>query len=273
MPRCRPARFGQIRLRFHRERLQVERAEYEKLDLAEDRMWWFTAMHRNLLVLAGRARVGSADLPILDAGCGTGGLLALLAGEYPDTAIFGLELDAEACRRAAAKGLLPVCTGSVNDLPFADGSLSTIFSADVLCHRGVDEARALRQFHRCLAGDGWLVLNLPAYRWLLSQHDAAVHNIRRYTASGLCRLLRAAGFHPVHVSYWNAMLFPLMALTRKVARARGGSGSDVKSYPAPIDLLCRCITGIETALLRRGVRFPFGGSVLAVAAKKGASDA
>lgn len=68
------------------------------------------------------------------------------------------------------------------------------------------------------------------------------------------------------------MLFPLMALTRKVAGGRGSSGSDVKSYPAPIDLLCRWITDIETALLRRGMRFPFGGSVLAVATKKDASD-
>jgi SAM-dependent methyltransferase len=248
----------------------VERSEYEKLDIAEDRMWWFAAMHRNLLVLARRVPVGSADLPILDAGCGTGGFLGRLAQEYRNETIFGLDLDYSACLRAAAKSGRPVCVGSVNEIPFPDGSLAAIFSADVLCHGGVDERRALRQFHRCLAENGWLILNLPAYRWLLSRHDAAVHNVRRYTASGLSRLLQAIGFHPVHVSYWNTLLFPMMAITRKLIGGDHGGGSDVKPYPAPIDLLCRYIAGIETVLLRRGVRFPFGGSVLAIATKKGA---
>jgi 2-polyprenyl-3-methyl-5-hydroxy-6-metoxy-1,4-benzoquinol methylase len=50
----------------------VERSEYEKLDIAEDRMWWFAAMHRNLLLLTRRVPVATATLPILDAGCGTG---------------------------------------------------------------------------------------------------------------------------------------------------------------------------------------------------------
>ena len=246
----------------------MERSEYEKLDIAEDRMWWFAAMHRNLLLLTRRVPVATATLPILDAGCGTGGFLARLAQEYRGKAIFGLELDRDACARAAAKAMQPICAGSVNQIPFRDGSLAAIFSADVLCHSRVDESRALRQFHRCLAEYGWLVLNLPAYRWMLSRHDAAVHNVRRYTASGLCHLLRATGFRLVYLTYWNTMLFPFMAIARKLIVTNTRKESDVKDYSRLIDLLCRWTTGIETALLRRGLRFPFGGSVLAIAAKK-----
>jgi len=253
--------------------LQVERSEYEKLSIVEDRMWWFVAMHRNLLALARRTPIRKANLPILDAGCGTGGFLGRLAQEYRDKAIFGLELDLFACTRAGAKSARPVCAGSVNEMPFRDGSFAAIFSADVLCHCSVDERRALRQFHRCLSEDGWLVLNLPAYHWMLSGHDVAVHNIRRYTAAGLSRLLQAIGFHPIYVSYWNAILFPLMTITRKLLAGSNGAGSDVKPYPPLIELICRWVTAIETALLQRGWRFPFGGSVLAIAAKKGASDA
>jgi hypothetical protein len=62
-----------------------------------------------------------------------------------------------------------------------------------------------------------------------------------------------------------------MTITRKLFGGSYRAASDVKPYPPPIDLLCRGVTGIETALLRRGLRFPFGGSVLAMAAKKGAS--
>lgn len=251
----------------------MERAEYDKLDQVEDRMWWFAAMHRNMLALVRQAPVGTATLPILDAGCGTGGFLARLAENYRDKAILGLELDPVACRRAAAKSGRPVCVGSVNQLPFSDGSLGAIFSADVLCHCGVDERGALRQFYRCLAEEGWLILNLPAYRWMLSRHDAAVHNMRRYTATGVRKLLQADGFHPVYVSYWNAVLFPLMAITRKLFSRGCNGASDVRRYPAAIDLICRAATGIETVLLRRGIRLPLGGSVLAIAAKRGASHA
>jgi SAM-dependent methyltransferase len=252
----------------------VERSEYDKLDRAEDRMWWFAAIHRNLLLSTRRveqraARAGRECRPILDAGCGTGGFLARLAARYPERTVVGLDADVAACGRAAAKSGRPVCAGSVDALPFSDSSLAAIFSADVLCHRNVDEARALRQFHRCLAEGGWLVLNLPAYRWLLSRHDIAVHNIRRYTQARLSAQLRLAGFCPVYTSYWNAVLFPLMVLTRKLLPGRRGEGSDVHAYARPIEALCRAAMAIEGGLLRAGIRLPFGGSVVAVARKEG----
>lgn len=245
----------------------MERHEYEKLDQVEDRMWWFAALHQNVLMLAGRLRLDTFRRPILDAGCGTGGLLLQLAGRYPAAALLGLDRDPLACARAAAKSARPVCAGSVNELPFADAALAAIFSADVLCHDGVDERDALRQFRRCLAENGWLILNLPAYSWMLSRHDIAVANTRRYTASRLRRLLHTAGFRPVFVSYWNALLFPLMVVTRKFFPGNPAAASDVRLFPRPVDMLCRAATSLELALLRVGLRLPFGGSILVVAAR------
>ena len=247
----------------------MERLEYEKLDQAEDRMWWFAATHRNLLTLSQpRLSREVAGRPILDAGCGTGGLLARLAAYHPQRNVLGLDADPRACARAAAKSARPVCAGSVNALPFEEGAFAAIFSADVLCHRGVDERGALLQFHRCLAEDGWLVLNLPAYRWMLSRHDAAVHNVRRYTLRGVSRLLRSAGFRPVYTTYWIAVLFPLMVITRKLLPSHQRAGSDVTVYPRLIDALGRLATSFETAFLRAGFILPYGGSILAIAAKQ-----
>ena len=65
-------------------------------------------------------------------------------------------------------------------------------------------------------------------------------------------------------SYWNFVLFPIMVLTRKLLPG-GGDASDVKSYPAPIEALCRAATGFECALLQGGWRFPFGRSLIAIA--------
>ena len=68
------------------------------------------------------------------------------------------------------------------------------------------------------------------------------------------------------------MLFPMMVITRKLLPGDRGATSDVELYPRPLDVLCRAATGIESALLRAGMRFPFGGSVLAVAAKRGPAN-
>lgn len=237
-------------------------------------MWWFAALHSNLLLLCRRmAMSGAATAPLLDAGCGTGGLLARLAGGWPDRTAIGLDADPLAAARASAKSGCPVCAGSVDALPFADAAFGAIISADVLCHQGVDEDRALAQFHRVLRDGGLLILNLPAYSWLLSRHDAAVANARRYTRRGISRKLADAGFRPIFASYWNAVLLPVMVLTRKLLPARGTAGSDVRLYPAPLETLCRLATGIETALLRRGFSLPCGGSIVAVARKLAVPEA
>jgi SAM-dependent methyltransferase len=250
----------------------MERSEYDKLDRVENRMWWFAARNRNVLMLSRRLSSKPGYWPTLDAGCGTGGFLARLAADEPDRALIGLDIDSFACQRAAAKSACPLCAGSVNGLPFPDGVFSVVFSLDVLCHRDVDERRALLQIHRCLAEHGSLIVNLPAYQWMLSRHDAAVHNVRRYTTESLARILNAAGFRCVYATYWNTLLFPVMAITRKLLSRRTRATSDVTPYSNPVDALCRAITAFETLLLQAGLRFPFGGSVLALAAKKAAVD-
>jgi SAM-dependent methyltransferase len=243
----------------------MDPAEYDKLDRLEDRMWWFTAAHANLLMLAQRFGSVAGPCRILDAGCGTGGLLAKLATRTEAHTVIGLDADETACARARAKSARPVCRGSVNALPFLDAAFSTIVSADVLCHRDVDEVQALRQFRRCLMPGGVLVLNLPAYRWMLSRHDAAVYNVRRYTCRSVAQLLHDAGFRVLYASYWNIVLFPLMVIARKLLPSRGAA-SDVRPYSGPMEALGRAATALERLFLRAGGRFPFGGSLVAVAA-------
>ncbi|HKS89542.1 MAG TPA: class I SAM-dependent methyltransferase, partial [Stellaceae bacterium] len=107
----------------------MERIEYLRLDEAEDGMWWFAALHANLALLLRAFGAGPEVGPLLDAGCGTGGLLARLALAFPERAALGLDAEPAACTRAAAKSGRPVCAGSVNALPFADGSFAAIVSA------------------------------------------------------------------------------------------------------------------------------------------------
>jgi SAM-dependent methyltransferase len=239
----------------------VEAREYERLAQAEDAMWWFRGLHANLLAALRNERVEAAA--ILDAGCGTGGFLARLAATFPGATTVGLELDPDAAGVARRKSGCPVCVGSVERLPFADGRFEAVVSADVLCHAGVDEQGALAALRRSLRPGGILVLNLPAYRWLYSGHDAAVANARRYGRHEVELMLRESGFARVRARYWNTFLFPLMVLRRKLWRT---AGSDVALLPAPLERLFAAVIALECRFAAQR-RLPFGGSILAVAVK------
>jgi SAM-dependent methyltransferase len=241
----------------------VTPSEYEKLAAVEERMWWFRALHVALLFALSRALPAPASA-VLDAGCGTGGLLWRLGAALPRARIVGLDLDAGAAALARARSRRPICVGSIDRLPFADGVFDAVLSADVLCHRGVNEPASLAELRRCLKPGGVLVLNLPAYAWLYSAHDVAVDNARRYGRAELRRLLVAAGFAAVEARYWNSLLFPLMVLRRKLGR-RGGS--EVGLLPAPVERIFGAIMALEGRLRRVGLALPFGGSILATAVK------
>ena len=235
------------------------------MDRLEDGMWWYAGLRAHLLFFLRQALADTQYPLVLDAGCGTGGLLRILDHVMPRFCVIGLDADERACVSARMKSRYPVCVGSVNAMPFTENTFTAIVSADVLCHRNVDDAQALLNFYRCLASGGTLVLNLPAYQWLYSAHDRAVYTSRRYTRTRVHELLRAAGFTRVRTTYWNTFLFPLMVLRRMLTRTK--DGSDVVEYPRPVNLTFRAIMHLESALLQLGFTLPFGGSVLAFAVK------
>jgi SAM-dependent methyltransferase len=236
----------------------MEPAEYDLMDAAEDRMWWYRALHVRicdaLQDVSGR---------VLDAGCGTGGLLAALGAQRPELVRFGIEWDARAAIRTRGKSGAIVARGTVNALPFADGCFDAAVSADVLCHAAVDPATALAELKRVLQPGGRLVVNMPAYQWMASAHDRRVHNVRRLTVAKTAAMLRQAGFGRVDARYWNGLLLPLMIIQRKIL-ARGDAVSDVAPFPPWLDTKLHGMTEFE-----RRLRFPLpvGGSVLAIAEK------
>ncbi len=239
----------------------MEPAAYALMDAAEAGMWWYRAAHARVLD-ALRARPGAPG-PLLDAGCGTGGLMRRVAEELPTLAPVGLDFMPDAALRAARKSGRPVTAGDTNRLPFPDASFGAAVSIDVICHAGVDPAIALAELFRVLRPDGTLVLNLPAYDWLRSAHDVRVHNARRFTARGATRLLQQAGFVRITARYWYGLLLPLMVLQRKVLQRRPDAPSDVTEFPPWVDATLHAVSELERRIAPV-LPMPAGGSVLLV---------
>lgn len=240
--------------------------EYRKMADVEDVMWYYRALHRNVaMALHGVAGPGAE---VLDAGCGTGGLMRHLAVTEPGWRLQGLDFSPLACELARERAGVPVTLGSVTALPFGAAEFDAIVSCDVVCQ--VEEpGRALAEFRRVLRPGGAVVLTMPAYRWMYSYHDRQVGNLRRYSRGELLGLLRAGGLRPVWSGYWNMLPFPLAVLRRKVFPAPEGQ-SDVRLYPAAVEGTFDAMMRLEHRWLAAGSPLPFGSSVIAVARTAGA---
>jgi SAM-dependent methyltransferase len=251
---------------FPGEATFVERAEYEHMHAVEDRMWWYRGLRRlvadQLARALERTRAGG---PVLDAGCGTGGMLRVLGPAVAGRPTVGLEYDPVAAGMAKAKADRPVLSGSVNEMPIGGGTLGAYVSLDVLCHANVDPVLALKEAHRCLGPGAIAIFNLPAYSWMLSAHDRRVHNARRFTRGEARALIAAPGFRILRASYWNTLLFPLMLVHRLVER--GDAESDVRDYPRWLDAFFSTALAIERAVIGAGLSLPFGGSLMIVAVR------
>ncbi len=242
----------------------MEQQEYTTLATVEPTHWWHGGMRAITASTLNRLYGPRRDLRILDAGCGTGGNMRFLQ-QYGD--VVGLDLAAEALALNHAPS--PLTRGSVLSLPFVDEHFDLVTSFDVLYHRQVpDEVVALREFHRVLRSGGWLLLRMPAYAFLYSKHDRAVHTRRRYTTAEVADIVTQAGFFVGQCTYINTLLFPLALMQRLLEKAvptLEQQQSDLALPAPPINTLLRMPMLLESLWLQTGKSLPFGLSILCVA--------
>lgn len=236
----------------------------------EDEMWFYRALHahieRELMRTLGDSAANDRSLKILDAGCGTGGLIRRLEKKYSTWQWTGVDIEPLACAFARERCGATIHEGSVTALPFEDESFEAVVLADVLYHLDDDDG-ALSETWRVLKPGGALIVNVPAYRWLWSYHDVATHARRRYERKELRDKIVRAGFGAVRTTHWNALPLPLAVVRRKLLPAPR-EGSDVRLSSAPVEWALRAATQLESAWLAMGVSLPAGISLLAAGRKR-----
>ena len=239
--------------------------EYEAMFQLEDGYWWFEgSMH---FILSSLPEVPTRDTGrILDAGCGTGGLLKRLANRKA----WGIEIASEGIRLCRRRGLNNVLQASTTALPFRSQSFDIVLSIDVLVHEWVpDDVGALQEIDRVLVPGGFVLLQVAAYRVLWSAHDVATLTRHRYTCRELAEKIERSGLDVVRITYRNTLLSPLAVLVKLLRRARAHTATrgDLVALPRWLDRALFRVLTFENYMARR-VRLPFGVSVFCIARKK-----
>jgi ubiquinone/menaquinone biosynthesis C-methylase UbiE len=142
---------------------------------------------------------------ILDIGCGTGSLLALVAGLHPQVELIGLDPDPKAlararrkCERASIGVRLDL--GFSDALPYVDASFDRVLSSFMFHHLEAETKRAtLREARRVLAPGGALHLldfggSAGNESGLLGHLLHAAEPLRENFDGGIPALMEEAGF-------------------------------------------------------------------------------
>ena len=190
------------------------------------------------------------------------------------TNVTGIDISPRAIELAHRRGLPNTSVMDGTKLDFPDESFDLVIASDVLEHID-DEALALREWRRVLRPGGRLLVFVPAFPMLWSQHDVVNHHFRRYTRDSLVTSLRAGSFTVSRSSYWHGALFAPTLVVRGLQRllqpskgqekADDASG-DLLALPKPLNATLLGLLRLENTLLRH-FNFPLGVSVFAVAHK------
>jgi SAM-dependent methyltransferase len=238
----------------------MERAVFDRMAELDQDHWWFLARRRILKRLIERVVRPPKKAKILEVGCGTGHNLAMLKSFG---SVDASELDR--CARAVANKRLP---GKVKSAKLPDLSMFTRSGYDLIALLDVlehvpDDLASLRAIHMRLKPGGALLLTVPANPWMWSAHDAAHHHFRRYTKKQLEELFLRSGLEIQLLSYFNTLLFPLVAAARVVGKITRKGSADDKLPSAWVNSTLNAVFGLEAGLIGR-VPMSFGVSLVAV---------
>jgi SAM-dependent methyltransferase len=231
----------------------------------EQRHWWFQSKQALVQALL-RRFIGDHSKPsrVLDAGCGTGLNLTMLRAYGRATGVDISPVGLNLCQASGQRSLARV---NLKRLPFHDGSFDVITSLDVLEH--IDDPEAvLRELRRVLSADGVVIITLPAFKHLWSEHDVALSHFRRYNRPEIEAIVRDWGFDVEHSGYFFAGTYPVVAMIRwlrgLLTRRSRLPRSDTHQPPvAWLNALLKWMMGLEARCAARW-RLPFGSTVFVV---------
>ncbi|MFC5410170.1 class I SAM-dependent methyltransferase [Larkinella bovis] len=234
----------------------------------ERKLWWYRILHGKVIRQIQTHFPDNKSVRILDAGCGTGGLLdALRQAGYPQIVGFDASSDAVFFSRERQIAVEQHDLRAVST--FRPGeTFDVIICDDVLYFFNDEQIRyILSVFRERLRPGGIFISNNNAFSALRGTHDIALNISRRFVKADLNQFARQTGFALNQSFYWNFLLSVPIWFLRKLQllvwrfNPSPSVHSDVKLPPIWLNTLVLKFLQAEERLFRNP---PFGSSLFTV---------
>lgn len=241
--------------------------EIKKMADLENNYWWHQGKIYLIETLVQRYFPEKEDLQILEIGCGTGGLTKHLV-KYGKVTGFDISEDAiEYCKSAGLKDVFVQDMNTFNPQNYQE-KYDLVLALDVLEHIQ-DDVGAMKKVYQILKNNGLFIINVPAHKFLWSEHDEALEHKRRYHSLELTRKLKDSSFQILHKGHFVYFVAPIIILYRAWGNIFGKSAYPRTTYvllPDFFNTIMVKILKIEAKLFNT-FTMPFG-VTLSVVAKK-----
>ncbi|RMD94910.1 MAG: class I SAM-dependent methyltransferase [Calditrichaeota bacterium] len=251
----------------------MEKRTYHLFKELQNEHWWFAgrrqivaSLLKTTLATGGPGLTPGSNLRILEVGCGTGAMLGML-GQFGE--VWGVDQSTDAVEICHALNFRNVYLA--NEFSMAPNTVDLLSFFDVIEHVQ-DDAGLVQSYLNYLKPGGWVVITVPAFQFLWSDHDEVNHHYRRYTRPQLQQLITRLGLQVERMTYFNAFLFPPIALARMLQKLKrkfvpapvAAMHSDFERPHQSLDRLLQKVFASERFFLTK-LNFPFGVSLLCIA--------
>jgi len=240
-----------------------EAGYFETLAKLEAGNFWFRA--RNRLVIWALRRYFPEAKNFMEIGCGTGFVLSGIRNALPELALRGSEIFSAGLSFAATRVPdVELFQMDARRIPFRE-EFDVIGAFDVLEHIKEDEA-VLAQMYQATRNGGGILITVPHHRFLWSASDDFARHARRYTTRELSRKVRNAGFEILRITSFVSFLLPLLAASRLKQQASQQPFDPASEFNinSSVNIALEKVLDAERTLIRAGLSFPVGGSLLLV---------
>jgi SAM-dependent methyltransferase len=238
------------------------------LDAIQPRSFWFRA--RNGLITRLIAQYARASRHVLEIGCGTGYVLNAIAETLPGAELVGSELYVNALGIASQRlnGRAELLQMDARHLPYRE-EFDLVCAFDVIEHID-DDMAVIEEMSKVAKANGAILMTVPQHPFLWSEVDEASGHKRRYRRHELADKCRAAGLEIVLASSFVSALLPPMAVARLLRTRHSDPRANDLVPPGFVNALFERTLNMESWLIAKGVRLPFGGSAILLARKRDA---
>lgn len=220
--------------------------------------WYYQS--KSEAVLKAISRHAADPRFIVDIGAGSGFFTQQILETYPDSTGVCIDVNYDASTLKSD----PRIEFTNQDLPRLG---DTYLFMDVLEHVE-DDLKLLTEYLAPAPAGAIIVITVPAFNSLWSNHDEYLGHFRRYERKEVERLAIKTGLQVLESRYIFSTIFPLVWIYRKLI-SKKKQGSHMKNTSRITNTLLRTLLKLEN---RFNGNLRFGLSVLVIAKKPGAAS-